>query len=51
MWIVFVSSVWPLLTATSVASADTTRKVAASTHVYMYRSMMWYKRGRGDGGM
>jgi hypothetical protein len=41
----------PLWTATSVATADTTRKVAASTTVYMYRSMMWYKRGKGDGGM
>ena len=29
----------PLL-ATSVTSADTTRKVVASTHVYMNRSML-----------
>ena len=26
-------------------ASDTSHKVAASTHVYMYRSTMWYKRG------
>ena len=34
-----------------MASADTTRKVAVSTHAYIYRRIMWYKRRRGDGGM
>ena len=37
----------PLLNCNVMPAADTTSKVAASTHVYMYRSMMWYKRGRG----
>jgi hypothetical protein len=37
----------PLLNCHVMTAADTTSKVAASKHVYMYRSMMWYKRGRG----
>jgi len=31
--------------------SDISHKLAASTHVHMYGSMMWCKRGRGDGGM
>ena len=38
----------PLLNCHVMTAADTTSKVAASKHVYMYRSMMWYKRGRGE---
>ena len=40
-----------LLNCHVMKAADTTSKLAASKHVYMYRSMMWYKRRRGHGGM
>mmetsp|Transcript_5463 Transcript_5463/g.9296 ORF Transcript_5463/g.9296 Transcript_5463/m.9296 type:complete len:222 (-) Transcript_5463:270-935(-) len=30
--------------------SDISHKAASSTHVYMYRSMMWYKRGKGGEG-
>ena len=30
--------------------SDTSNAVASNTHVYMYRSMVWYKREKGDGG-
>jgi len=46
-----VDGFWPLLNCHVMTAADTAHKVTASKHVYMYRSMMWYKRGRGGGGM